>query len=56
MGYPVRPIRQTPLGRVLCWLGIHALVTTGENRDQYGRILSVWGGCVRCNGAWQWDN
>lgn len=52
----MKPIRQTPFGRFLCWIGVHALVTTGDNRDEYGRTMSTWGGCVRCNGAWQWDN
>ena len=33
-------IRQTPFGRFLCWLGIHALVTTGGNRDD--AIREAW--------------
>ena len=50
-------IKQTPFGRLLCWLGIHALVTTGFNHDSFiGKTHSVWGGCVRCNKGWQWDN
>ena len=49
-------IRQTWLGRTLCRLGIHAIITSGWNTDDYGRVHSAWGGCVRCNSAWQWDN
>lgn len=52
----MKQIRQTWFGRILCALGVHALVTTGDNRDEWGRAISTWGGCVRCNGAWQWDN
>lgn len=49
-------IHQTPFGRFLCWLGVHALVVTGHNSDDRGNPMSTWGGCVRCNGAFQWDN
>lgn len=52
----MKAIRQTPFGSFLCWLGVHALVVTGGIRDEYGNTTSAWGGCVRCNGAWQWDN
>jgi hypothetical protein len=52
----MRPIRQTWFGSFLCWLGVHALVTTGHNTDQDGYPSSTWGGCVRCNRGWQWDN
>ena len=51
----MKEIKQTPFGTFLCWLGVHALVTSGANVVD-GRVLSAWGGCVRCNGAWQWDN
>lgn len=46
----MKDIKQTPVGKVLCWLGIHALVVTG------GNTYSAWGGCVRCNSGFQWDN
>ncbi len=44
------------LGKLLCWLGVHDNMVTGQNVDQYGRAQSTWGGCTRCNKPWQWDN
>lgn len=52
----MKEIRQTPFGRLLCWLGIHSPVIGGWNADSFGQVRSTWGGCVRCNHAWQWDN
>lgn len=43
-------ITQTLLGRVLCRLGIHHPIISGGNPH------SMWGGCIRCNRTWQWDN
>ncbi len=49
------------LGRLLCRLGVHDNVVTGRNEGNpeenvHGAWLSVWGGCIRCNKTWQWDN
>jgi hypothetical protein len=44
------------LGWLLCKLGVHDNVITGGNVGQYGQQQSVWGGCIRCNKPWQWDN
>ena len=58
----MKNIHQTPFGAFLCWLGIHLPVVGGWNdRDGYssgaaGHPQSVWGGCIRCNAGWQWDN
>lgn len=49
-------IEQTKFGALLCWLGLHLIITSGENRDELGRTVSAWGGCIRCNKHWQWDN
>lgn len=48
-------IKQTRVGRILCWLGIHALITAGRRYYDNGQS-SAWGGCVRCNAGWQWDS
>ena len=52
----MKSIHQTPFGAFLCWLGLHLVVRTGQNVDQYGNTFSAWGGCIRCNAGWQWDN
>jgi len=45
-------IKQTLLGRLLCRLGLHLLVSrTIDN----GNVGSIVGGCVRCDRSFQWD-
>jgi hypothetical protein len=46
------------LGRLLCKLGVHDNIVTGRNEGELGNGLwqSVWGGCIRCNKTFQWDN
>ncbi len=44
-------IKQTLVGWVACRLGFHLIVTSWSNEPH-----SVGGGCLRCNGFWQWDN
>jgi hypothetical protein len=49
-------ITQTPFGRFLCWLGVHAIITQHIGANAHGEgHASAWGGCVRCNRGWQWD-
>ena len=50
----MKPITQTPFGRLLCWLGVHALVWGKIERDY--ATFSLYGGCIRCNKSFAWDS
>lgn len=49
----MKPIKQTLLGRLLCWLGIHQVVWGQVDREPFN--FSLYGGCVRCNRSFGWD-
>jgi hypothetical protein len=48
-------IEQTPLGRLLCWLGLHLPVVGGWRGWDASTTTSVFGLCVRCHKGWQYD-
>lgn len=50
-------ITQTPFGRFLCWLGLHLVIVSHSNHDAWNNGHgSTFGGCLRCNKAFQWDS